>query len=252
MIHCDLDKIYTKPYVCLWLLLSFKAGFINSGGFLATGQYVSHVTGFGTKVGLAVGHDEILFGIELLLIPISFILGAFVTGLILDRKYASNEIPPYTTVQVFITILLGIVAWRGSEGDFGSLRMLDQYHQVLMISILCFICGLKNALTTWATHGKIRTTHLTGLSTDLGLNLPKVFKKDPQDTRFKESRTVSIVRLLTLLSFSLGAFSAAIIFPEMGFKGFYIAFVISIVLTAISFIHRQNQLVTINIKQRGF
>jgi len=251
MVHCDLDHIYKKPYILLWLLLSFKAGFINSGGFLATGQFVSHVTGFGTKVGLAIGHDDILFGIELLVIPLSFILGGIITSLILDRKYGPEEVPPYTTVQIMITILLGLVAWRGHEGDFGQyFTRLDQYHQIIMVGLLCLICGLKNALTTWATYGKIRTTHLTGLSTDLGLNLPKIFRKDNSFSRFKEKRRVSVVRILTIISFSLGAFIAALVFPKLGFKGFYIAFGISVFLSVVSFIHRQKTLYKLHFEHK--
>jgi uncharacterized membrane protein YoaK (UPF0700 family) len=240
MVNCRLEDIYKKKYVLLWLLLSFKAGFINSGGFLATGKFVSHVTGFGTQVGLAVGHEDILFGIELLVIPIFFILGGFITAILLDRKYDDEEVPPYPYVQILITLLIGLVAWRGNAGDFGIyFSGINDYHQIIMIATLCLICGLKNALTTWATWGKIRTTHLTGLSTDLGLNLPKLFNLADKDTRFKEKKQVSIVRILTLVSFSLGAFIAAIVFPKLGFKGFYIAFYISILLSIISICHRQ-------------
>lgn len=240
MVNCRVEDIYKKRYVLLWLLLSFKAGFINSGGFLATGKFVSHVTGFGTQVGLAVGHEDILFGVELLVIPVFFILGGFITALILDRKYEDGEVPPYPYVQILITLLIGLVAWRGNAGDFGSYFVgINDYHQIIMIATLCLICGLKNALTTWATWGKIRTTHLTGLSTDLGLNLPKLLNISNENSRFKEKRKVSVVRILTLASFSSGAFIAAIVFPKLGFKGFYIAFYISIFLSIISIFHGQ-------------
>jgi uncharacterized membrane protein YoaK (UPF0700 family) len=252
MVNCQPEDIYKKPYVLLWLLLSFKAGFINSGGFLATGKFVSHVTGFGTQVGLAVGHRDILFGIELLVIPTSFILGGLITALILDRKYASNEIPPYPYVQILITLLIGLVAWRGSVGDFGSyFNKINDYHQIIMIATLCLICGLKNGLSTWATWGKIRTTHLTGLSTDLGLNLPKLLRIADPNGRFKEQPKVSVVRLLTLLSFSSGAFIAAIVFPKLGFKGFYIAFFISIFLSIISIVHRYYSKISFNNLKQG-
>jgi uncharacterized membrane protein YoaK (UPF0700 family) len=55
MIHCSsVTDVFTKQKMLLWLLSAFKAGFINSSGFLLSGKYVSHVTGFGTQVGMAM------------------------------------------------------------------------------------------------------------------------------------------------------------------------------------------------------
>ena len=66
MIHCEnVADVYTKGKMSLWLLSAFKAGFINSAGFLISGKFVSHVTGFGTQVGIAMGHSDYFFGAEL-------------------------------------------------------------------------------------------------------------------------------------------------------------------------------------------
>ncbi|MFZ4714597.1 MAG: YoaK family protein [Bacteriovoracaceae bacterium] len=243
MIHVDHDDVYKTKYVWLWLLLSFKAGFLNAGGFLATGKFVSHITGFGTQVGIALGDTDYTFGIELLVIPISFILGAAVTAMILEKEYARNEIPPYPYVQLLITLLIGLVAWAGSKGSFGKFfQHLNDYHTITMIALLCFICGLKNSLTTWATQGKIRTTHITGLATDLGLNLHKFFTSSKGRSRFREKRRINFVRLLSLFSFSGGSLISTLLFPRLEYEGFYIVFIISIFLTVVSFVHRQKKL----------
>jgi uncharacterized membrane protein YoaK (UPF0700 family) len=63
MVHIEnQDHIFSKRVAWIWLIAAFKAGFINSAGFLATGKFVSHITGFGTQVGMAVGHNDFLFG----------------------------------------------------------------------------------------------------------------------------------------------------------------------------------------------
>ncbi len=241
MIHVEVKDLYKKRYVALWSLLSFKAGLLNAAGFLIAGSFVSHVTGFGTQIGLAIGHDEIKFGAELLVIPVSFIFGALVTALVLDRNYSNDKIPNYPIVQILITGVIGLisllfsieffqVATLGGAGD----------KSVELIGLLCFACGLKNGLTTWASHGKIRTTHITGLSTDIGLHLPKIFQKEGAVSRYPEARKVTYVRLITLVSFSVGSCMSALLIPAVGHKIFYVSFALSVVLALISILHRRD------------
>lgn len=100
-----------------------------------------------------------------------------------------------------------------------------------MIALLCLICGLKNSLVTWSTKGKVRVTHLTGLSTDIGLNLLKTFKNDEEG---KETRVINLMRIFTFLFFSIGACSSAMIFPALGYKVFLVVMEISLVMTIVS------------------
>ncbi len=240
MIHTEnVQEVYSKKNIPIWLISAFKAGLINSAGLLATGKFVSHVTGFGTQVGMAIGHDDYFFGAELLIIPISFIFGGVLTSLILDKNYEKDETPPYWKVQSLITLLILVVIFLGESGIIQSSIQFDsdeRYSAIefTMISLLCLICGLKNGLVTWTTFGKIRVTHLTGLSTDLGLNLVRNFKKGWPSPRFKEDPSVNILRIMTFLFFSTGAFISALLFPKIGYKVFFIVLFISLFMTGIS------------------
>jgi uncharacterized membrane protein YoaK (UPF0700 family) len=237
MIHCYLKDLYKKKLVFLWMLLAFKAGFLNAAGFLATGRFVSHVTGFGTQMGVSLAHEDYYFGIELLIIPLAFILGSSIPAWILERNYEENKIPPYPVVQFLITVLLGAIFFIGISGWFGDFTTpKDDLHDVILIGLLCLVCGMKNGLTTWATYGKIRTTHLTGLATDMGLHLPKLFRGGKQG-RFPEPRRVNTVRLATFVSFTVGSLMAAFVFPKFGYYGFIFPFVLSVILLAISFVN---------------
>jgi len=220
------NDVFTKKNVTLCLISSFKAGFINSAGFLATGRFVSHITGFGTQVGIAAGHEDYFVGSELLLaIPGSFILGGVTTALIVDRK----KIPPFFMVQALITILIAVVMVIGEEKE----------NNFFLIAMLCFICGLKNSLVTRSTFGLMRVTHITGLSTDIGLNLFKMLK-DP------EARKINIIRIMTLISFSSGAMISAILYPEIGFKGFLLVLGISVFMTIVSLWDYQEALIRLS------
>lgn len=238
MLHVATKDLYNKENSLLWCVLSFKAGLLNAAGFLIAGSYVSHVTGFGTQVGIAIGHSSYDFGLELFVIPLSFIGGAFLTSLILDQNYSEKRVPNYPHVQVLITFLLGLVSALFSFGFFSTERPSGpNTNSLLLVGILCLVCGLKNGLTTWATQGKIRTTHLTGLATDIGLHLPKLFKN--YTSRLPESKRINQVRILTLLSFSLGSCLSALLIPAIGYKIFYLSFGISLVLSLVSVLHRK-------------
>lgn len=245
MIHSDsVTDVYSRSHIPIWLVSSFKAGFINSAGFLMTGKFVSHVTGFGTQVGVAVGHEDFFFGAELLLIPLSFIFGGVITSLILDKEYAKNETPPYWKVQSIITLLLALI--MGIVEFFNFDIPFDQdsnynFLELAVISMLVLVCGLKNSLVTWSTFGKIRVTHLTGLSTDIGLNLVRTFFPSQAAPRGREASSVNILRIMTFVCFSLGALISAVLFPILGMKGLIIPLVISTGMSAISILDAQKR-----------
>lgn len=244
MVHVEIADLYKKRYAALWSLLSFKAGLLNAAGFLIAGSYVAHVTGFGTQIGLAFGHGNSSLALELLIIPVAFVSGALITSLILDKNYSKQNVPNYPLVQLTITALLGLISAGFTVGAFRSNAIAGdpQKDDIVLIGLLCLVCGLKNGLTTWASHGKIRTTHLTGLSTDIGLHLPKVFQKEGANSRYPEPKKVTYVRLATLASFSIGSCISALLVPSLGANIFYLSFAISAVLSVISVTHRRRKI----------
>lgn len=248
MIHLrDLSDVYRPRYMWIWWLSAFKAGFINSAGFLVTGSYVSHVTGFGTQVGIALGHRDYFFGIELLVIPFAFIMGGVVTSLILDYGKKSKEPPPYFLVQGLITGIIGLVLIMG-ESRFGSLvpevphPTQYGYFEFTIITLLCFVCGLLNSLVAWITGGKIRVTHLTGLSTDIGLNFLKMIPSKNNPYFVEAEQRANFVRVFIFIFFSIGACSSALILPQLGYNGFSIILFISVLLTVVAFRDRRRMI----------
>ena len=237
MLYCPPADLYKLKYAWLWMLLSFKAGYLNAAGFLASGMFVSHVTGFGTQVGISLAHENYEFGIELLIIPGSYIFGSSVPAWILEKNYLPNVAPKFYQVQFLITVSLGVLLFMGVNGIFGDFSTPENdFHDITLAGILCLICGMKNGLTTWSTYGKIRTTHLTGLSTDIGLHLPKLFRKGKL-SRFPEKKRVNSVRVLTFISFSTGSLIAAFIFPSLEYIAFLFPFILSVLLLGASYIN---------------
>jgi uncharacterized membrane protein YoaK (UPF0700 family) len=86
------------------------------------------------------------------------------------------------------------------------------------VLLLCFIMGLQNAVMTKLSHGVIRTTHLTGTVTDLGIEIGKLIYWN----RDRAPETHSLVRAdrerMTVLAVLLLCFLTGGIVGAFGFK----------------------------------
>jgi len=200
------DKVLRTAFLPLWTILSFQAGFINSFGFLACGRFVSHVTGFGTQVGLALGEGNWAFALEMFGTPFFFILGAFVAGIYTSARHCRNLAPHYSRVSGLLPAILLVLMFFGVRGQFGPFgEELLYFHDFVLLFSLSFACGLQNACFSNLTGGLIRTTHLTGLSTDLGVELSKgIYGQLTQTERDRVWRS-NLNRIFCFLSFAAGS-----------------------------------------------
>ena len=212
----------------LWIALAFHAGFLNAGGFLACHRFVSHMTGFGTQIGVSVGFKEYLIAAEMVLAPISFIAGSGFAAYLIDRKIDKNSEPRLLQgilIMIFLNLSVFLGGITGFFGVFGEPLLLQR--DFLLLFILTFICGLQNGLFVSLTSGQIRTTHITGLSTDIGLNLVRGWYMKEGSAKKVQSRKNNL-RIKTVLGFSIGSFIGAIIFKDVEYWGFFASSVISL------------------------
>jgi uncharacterized membrane protein YoaK (UPF0700 family) len=164
------QSVYSWRHVPSWMLLTLAAGSVNAGAFLACERYVSHVTGTATRVGLS-GDVEGL-GAEAVLGLGCFILGAMASVLALEGRHRRGKPAAYASPLVVVALLIVSVAIAGGRGVFGPFGgAVEGPHDLMLISILAFAMGLQNAAVTTATGMAVRTTHLTGPATDLGIHL---------------------------------------------------------------------------------
>ena len=87
--------------------------------------------------------------------------------------------------------------------------------------LLWFIMGLQNAVITKLSNAEIRTTHVTGIVTDIGIELGKLYYLNgkPFDGRLKVRSDRPRLRLLSLLalSFFVGGVAGALGFKYLGY-----------------------------------
>jgi uncharacterized membrane protein YoaK (UPF0700 family) len=149
----------------LGVILAFVAGAMNAGGFLAVGRYTSHMTGVVSSLAddLALG----LFGLvgAGFALLFAFICGAACSAILINwaRRHARRQ--QYAYPLALESGLLIVFAGLGT--------LHEPAVAPATAALLCFVMGLQNATITKISGARIRTTHLTGMVTDMGIELGK-------------------------------------------------------------------------------
>ena len=199
----------------LGFVLAFVAGAINAGGFLAVKQYTSHVTGMVSSLAdnLALGQMGLV--VDAAVGVLSFLLGAMCCAIMVNfarRRQLSSEYALPLLLEASLILCFGLLGAQLSTFE----GLLIPFTVVL----LCFIMGLQNAIATKLSNAVIRTTHMTGIVTDLGIELGKLIywnqnPDHPLKVRADRKRMVVLAGLL--LAFTTGGIAGAYGFKQAGY-----------------------------------
>jgi uncharacterized membrane protein YoaK (UPF0700 family) len=194
--------------------LSFVAGAINAGGFLAVGQYTSHMTGVLSSITdhLALGETGLaMAGFVALL---AFVGGAMTTAWIVNwclRRQLRSAFARPLLVEAGLLLVFGL---------FGAaINIFAGLFVPLTVLVLCFIMGLQNALITKISNAEIRTTHVTGLITDIGIELGKMlyFNRADSPAKVVSNRRKLRIHLTLVALFFVGGVLGALGFKTWGY-----------------------------------
>src|SRR5690606_39239448 len=218
------DAIYHPKNKILWYLLCFQGGFVNVGGFLEVGHFVSHVTGFSGHLVVEAREGRFISALFFALIPIAFLMGAFISGYLTEVRRKKQQTPVYIHIMSSMAIIYFSLALIGANNllpKFGS-EVLS-FKSAVILAILCAASGAQNALFTSASGAIVRTTHLTGLFTDFGIGLAKLFGQVDQEHEKRSTR----LRFGLIFFFIFGSFISAWSFTHFYFLGWLIPAAIS-------------------------
>ncbi|MBL8525784.1 MAG: DUF1275 domain-containing protein [Betaproteobacteria bacterium] len=214
----------------LGFVLAFVAGAINAGGFLAVRQYTSHMTGIVSSMAdsLVLGETTIvLSGLGGL---ISFLMGAASSAVMINyarRRHLQSEYALPLLYEAALLVCFGLLGAR--------LAMIEGLFVPITVMLLCYIMGLQNAVITKLSKMEIRTTHITGVVTDIGIELGKLFywnrRAGPAQPGVMANR--ERLRVLTTL---VACFFTGGVLGALGFKylGYASAALLSLVLVALA------------------
>tara|TARA_R110001592_G_scaffold114275_5_gene313996 strand:+ start:1874 stop:2536 length:663 start_codon:yes stop_codon:yes gene_type:complete len=193
-------------------VLALVAGFINAVGLLGFNhQSISHLSGTATLLGVGVLNSSFSDTLHLVLILLSFLVGSAISGYFLHSgslKLGRN----YSRLLILEAIIIFASMYFLSKGS-----LFGHY-------LASAACGLQNALVTTYSGAVVRTTHVTGLFTDLGLMLGSRLRGELFDKR------KAVLFLLIITGFIVGGGLGAYFFSMFKFNALLIPAVICLLL----------------------
>jgi uncharacterized membrane protein YoaK (UPF0700 family) len=186
-------------------VLAVAAGAVNAIALLGFNhQGVSHLSGLATLVGIEAGNGNAAEVIHLTLMLLSFALGAAMSGAIIGGQ--PLVLGPRYALCLFGEAVLLVVAMMLLESSYASGHFLA-----------AAACGLQNAMTSTFSGSIVRTTHVTGIFTDLGVALGLWVRGESIGPR-------RVVLYLILISgFVLGAVIGAMGFERWAFHALWLS-----------------------------
>ncbi len=190
-------------------ILSFVAGMVNVTGYLAIQQLTTNVTGHFALFIFDFKNFEFWQSAVFLLYIFSFLFGSFVSGVLVER-YKENKklnvfvLPTLLEVLIFLEVILLY--------NFTDI----QFPHIIACSLL-FAMGLQNSFVTKISNAVVRTTHLTGLFTDLGIELSQLFFPKSHPNAHKIKATIKL-RIYIISFFFLGGITAGYLYSGLGLK----------------------------------
>ncbi|MDM0010582.1 YoaK family protein [Variovorax sp. J22G73] len=203
--------------IALGLLLAFNAGAVNAGGFLVLHMYTSHMTGFASQLadGMVLGNLTLL--LNALGAILAFVSGAAVCAVLVNwgRQHRMHGV--YALPLVLEAALMFPFGLMGAI----TLTWATPFAVPLTVLLLSFIMGLQNAVASKTSGGSIRTTHMTGNITDMGIEIGKMLYwngRAGQDTTAVRHDRARMRRAGGLVGmFVLGGAMGALGFKYVGF-----------------------------------
>lgn len=181
-------------------ILALIAGYVNAIGLLGfEHQSVSHLSGTVTLLGTSIQDYLSPSFIHLSGVLLSFLIGASLAGFLLHGSTLKLG-RHYDTALFFESMFLLVSCWLLISGSF--------YGHFFASAA----CGLQNAMVTTYSGAIIRTTHVTGIFTDLGIMLGAGFRGEAIDKR------KAILFLIIISGFVSGAAVGGLVYSRYQFK----------------------------------
>jgi len=225
--HLGTKRTYAHN-VKLASLLCVTAGFVNAAGFLAFSVLTTNVTGHAALFAERIAMQDWKTARVVALWMFLFLAGAFVSSLIVSFIGRNQRFSYVIPIFVEMAILLGVAIF-GHRYD-GSLVAKE-----IFAGGLLFAMGLQNSLVSIVSGSVVRTTHLTGTFTDLGIELGQVLQKTTEDKKALKSRIK--LRSAIIFFFMCGALAGAYLFRLFSFHAFFIPLFI-LVFTLLADVYR--------------
>ncbi len=151
--------------------LAFVGGFVNSSGFVLVGTFTSPVTGNIGRFTTDMATHHYSSSAAAIFLVAAFFAGAFVASVVIESSVFGSVANAYGVALSGEAGLLALFTVISISDPSNDPRVLD-----MEAAILCMAMGMQNSLVTRLSGAVVRTTHLTGVVTDLGIEAARWFR----------------------------------------------------------------------------
>ncbi len=151
--------------------LAFMGGFVNSAGFVLIGTFTSHVTGNVGRLANDLVARQVDAAAAALTMIVAFLTGAFVASMCIESNFFGRTPNAYSAALSLEAMLLVLFTVVSNVTVAAHPRLKD-----MEAAILCAAMGMQNSLVTRLSGAVVRTTHLTGVFTDIGIEGARWFR----------------------------------------------------------------------------
>jgi uncharacterized membrane protein YoaK (UPF0700 family) len=151
--------------------LAFFGGFVNSAGFILIGTFTSHVTGSVGRFANDVASRQFEAAVAALTLIGAFFVGAFIVTMTIESSFFGRRPQAYGVALATEALLLVVFTLVSHLTRKAHPRLMDAE-----AAILCAAMGMQNGLVTRLSGAVVRTTHLTGVITDIGIETARWFR----------------------------------------------------------------------------
>lgn len=204
----------------LGYVMALLAGAINAGGFFAFARYTSHVTGSISLLADMTYMREWNVVLIAFISVICFVMGAAHSSWIIlwtQQKRFRGSYGFSMWLEAVYLLVFGLFGATAFQVDFGLLQFA---FPSLALFLLCFIMGMHNTVITLLSGGAIRSTHMTGSATDLGIELSKVVyyskKHHPRLPHIRVNKPKMLLLSGLMATFTLGGIIGAFGYQTVG------------------------------------
>lgn len=224
LVHVGSDRS-VRVDLGLAVFLATTGGAINAAGFYAIGIFSANMTGNVSLLSDSLARADWSLALLMLTLLLAYILGAFFSAFLIEigRKRRISTI--YALNIVAEGVLLAMLA-------MADLLLPAVHSSSLLVVGLSFAMGLQNATTTRISDARVRTTHVSGMATDIGIELA-ILLGSARERRDSQSvvRARFILHVMTLFAFLGGGVIGVLAYIGIGS---YMLLLIAVLLLAVS------------------
>lgn len=151
--------------------LALVGGFVNSSGFVLVGTFTSHVTGNVGRLANDLAGADYASATAALGMIFCFFIGAFGVSMMIESRFFGHGSRSYSAALVVEALLLMVFTML----SYSTVTLHPRVRDAEAL-LLCAAMGMQNALVTRLSGAVVRTTHLTGVITDLGIESARWFR----------------------------------------------------------------------------